>query len=223
MDEPPSTWWTMIRSAGAGDPTARAAFAERYLPAVRAYLGARWRRGPLAQDVEDATQEVFVECFRANGALARVDATRAGGFRAFLYGVARNVARRAEERAVVRGTPAPIPEEAAASEPSASQAFDRAWAQGVMKEAAARQLREAARAGEPALRRVELLRARFQEGLAIRDVARRWGADPAWLHHEYAKARAEFREALRGVVAEHFPGGPDEVEAECGRLLGALR
>ena len=47
---------------------------------------------------EDAVQEVFVECFRRGGALEAVGAGRVPGFRAFLYGVIRNVARRFESR-----------------------------------------------------------------------------------------------------------------------------
>ena len=46
---------------------------------------------------------MFLTCFREGGALDRVDPARAGGFRAFLYGIARNVlsdhrARRTAER-----------------------------------------------------------------------------------------------------------------------------
>jgi RNA polymerase sigma-70 factor (ECF subfamily) len=69
---------------------------------------------------------------------------------------------------------------------------------------------------------VELLRARFHEGLPIRDIARRWGTDAAALHHEYAKARQEFKAALLEVVAFHHPGSPTEVEQECANLLAHL-
>jgi RNA polymerase sigma factor (sigma-70 family) len=217
-----TTWWTMVRAAADGDAVARAAFAERYLPAVRAYLQARWSGGPWAGEVEDATQEVFVECFRDGGALARARPSHAGGFRAFLYGVVRNVARRAEDR---RGRPAQQPlidEELDSPDSSLSRVFDRAWAQGVMRAAAARQMARAAREGDAALRRVDLLRLRFQEGHMIRDIAALWSADPAWVHHEYARAREEFRAALLEVVSEQHPGTRVEVERECAALLGLL-
>ena len=217
-----STWWTMVRGAAAGDAAARAAFAERYLPAVRAYLSARWRSGPLAGEIEDATQEVFVECFRDGGALARVEPSRAGGFRGYLYGVVRNVALRAEDR---RGHPPPLPlpeGELDSGDSSLSRDFDRAWAHGVMREAAARQTARAAKEGEAALRRVDLLRLRFQDGLPIREIAARWSADPAWVHHEYARARTEFRAALLEVVAEQHGGTPSEVERESAALLDLL-
>jgi RNA polymerase sigma-70 factor (ECF subfamily) len=73
-----------------------------------------------------------------------------------------------------------------------------------------------------ALRRVELLRLRFHEGLPIREIARRWRDDPATLHREYARAREEFKEALIGVMAFHHPGSPAQAERECAELLALL-
>jgi RNA polymerase sigma-70 factor (ECF subfamily) len=69
---------------------------------------------------------------------------------------------------------------------------------------------------------VELLRLRFHENLPIRDIARRWGTDPAVLHHEYAKAREEFRSALLDVVTFHHAGGPGAIEEACRNLLTSL-
>ena len=90
----------MIRGAAAGDATQQQAFAQRYAEPIAAYLRARWQASPLAQDVDDAVQEVFVECCRENGVLERASEskTAAGGFRGYLYGVARNVALRFEQR-----------------------------------------------------------------------------------------------------------------------------
>jgi RNA polymerase sigma-70 factor (ECF subfamily) len=213
----------MIGRAADGDAAARDDFARRYLPAVRAYLGARWNRSPLRDEVEDASQEVFVECFREGGALARLDPARAGGFRAFLYGVARNVARRVEERrarSAGRRAPAPDLDEHEGGADSPSRAFDREWARSVMREAAERHAALARVEGEAAMRRLEVLRLRFQEGLPIREIAARWGADPARLHHDYATARVEYRAALAAVVAEHHPGA--DVEQEVRRLFDAL-
>jgi len=69
MSPSDSTCWTVIRAAAAGSPTDREELARRYLGAVRAYLSARWRGSALGDDLDDATQEVFVECFRQGGAL----------------------------------------------------------------------------------------------------------------------------------------------------------
>jgi RNA polymerase sigma-70 factor (ECF subfamily) len=93
-----STCWTVIRAAAAGSPADREELARRYLGVVRAYLAARWRGSGLRSDLDDAVQEVFVECFRSGGALEAAGAGRVPSFRAFLYGVIRNVARRFECR-----------------------------------------------------------------------------------------------------------------------------
>jgi RNA polymerase sigma-70 factor (ECF subfamily) len=65
---------------------------------IRAYLRARWRTPPLKEEVEDAVQDVFVECFKDRGVLANVNPEAAGGFRAFLFAVVRNRARATEDR-----------------------------------------------------------------------------------------------------------------------------
>jgi RNA polymerase sigma-70 factor (ECF subfamily) len=225
MSPPESTCWTVIRGAAAGDAAQREHFARRYAPVVRAYLATRWRASPCLQDLDDAVQEVFVECFRQGGALDRLDSERAGGFRPFLYGVVRNVALRTENCRDRRGRqPADgiDLDQFANSETSLSRVFDRAWAKALLREAAQRQTERARQAGEAASRRVELLRLRFQEGLPIREIARRWQADPAALHHEYARARQEFKVALLEVVAFHHPGAAAEIEQECSNLLSLL-
>ena len=214
-----STCWTVIRAAAAGSPADREELARRYLGVVRAYLVARWRGSALRHDRDDATQEVFVECFRQGGALEAVGTDRVPSFRAFLYGVIRNVARRFESRPVPAAGPLPDVE---ADDGSQSRLFERSWAQAIMAEAAQLQRQRAAERGAEAVQRVELLRLRFEEGLPIRTIADRWGVDPARLHHAYAVARQEFRAALLEVVAFHQPGSPAELEQEAASLLKAL-
>ena len=225
MTSPQTTCWSVIEAAAAGAAGERQEFARRYGPVVRAYLAARWRSSACLQDLEDAVQEVFVECFKEGGALARADRGR-GEFRPFLYGVARNVALRLERaRARERERTAPDGvdlDRLAGGEEHLSRAFDRAWAKAVLREAARRQEQRAEAAGEAARKRVALLRLRFHEGLPIREVARRWGVDAAALHHEYAKAWQEFKAALLEVVAFHHPGTPAEVERACAELLAHL-
>jgi RNA polymerase sigma-70 factor (ECF subfamily) len=219
-----TTWWTLIEGAVAGDPAARSLFARRYLEVVRGYLASRWRAPTLRQHLDDAVQEAFLEMLREGGALGRAETRGARPFRAFLFGVARNVARRFEERwgraraANVDVDPAAV----ASDEEGPSRALDREWARAVVREAGDRHRGRAAALGDDGMRRVEILRLRFQDGLPIREIALRWGADPARLHHEYARARGEFRAALREVVAEHHEGTPDVVDAECERLLELL-
>jgi RNA polymerase sigma-70 factor (ECF subfamily) len=214
-----STCWTVIRAAAAGSPSDREELARRYLGVVRAYLAARWRGSALLPECDDAVQEIFVECFRQGGALEAAGDGRVPSFRAFLYGVARNVARRFESQP--RRPAGPLPK-IAANEAGLSRLFERTWAQGIMTEAARLQRRRASERGPEAVRRVELLRLRFEEGLPIRTIAKRWGVPSAGLHHAYALARQEFKAALLEVVAFHHPGSPAEVEQEAASLLAAL-
>jgi RNA polymerase sigma-70 factor (ECF subfamily) len=209
----------MIRAAAAGSPADRNELGRRYLGIVGAYLAARWRGTELRTDLDDAVQEVFVECFRQGGAVEAAAAGRVPSFRAFLYGVVRNVARRFESRPARRAVPLP---EIDADEESQSRFFDRTWAQAIMVEAARRQSQLAMGRGPEAERRVELLRLRFEENVPIREIAERWGVPAAGLHHAYNLARQEFKEALLEVVAFHQPGSPAEVEQEAASLLEVL-
>lgn len=219
MPDPESTCWTVIRGAAAGSARDREELARRYLSVVRAYLAARWRGAATLGDLGDAVQEVFVECFRRGGVLDAAAADRVPHFRAFLYGVVRNVARRFEHRP---NTPTPLPDEVDAAEESQSRLFDRAWAEAIMAEAARLQRERAADRGPDAIRRVELLRLRFEEDLPVRAIAERWGVDAAAVHRAYALARKEFRAVLLEVIAFHSPGTPEALEREAADLLKAL-
>lgn len=221
-----TTCWFLIEGAAAGCEEDRTAFAERYTPAVRAYLGARWRQSPRSSDLDDAVQEVFVECFRAGGILERSDRERPGGFRAFLYGVVRNVARRFEERAG-RHRERPCPsgldlQNVERDGPTLSQVFDRAWARSLLREAFEALRARARQASPDRRRRVELLERRFHDGTPIRDIAREWQRDAKSLHHELDRAKKEFRKALFEVVAFHSPGTAAEVEERCSELLAIV-
>lgn len=224
MAQGDSTCWTVIEAAAAGCADERAVFSQHYYPMVRSYLAARWRKGSLRHDLDDAVQEVFVECFKQGGMLARAERDRPGGFRAFLYGVVRNVARRLEScRDRDRQSADDIDlDQFAADDESQARMFDRAWARSLLREAAQHQEEHARRAGAAALRRVELLRLRFHDGLPIRAIAERWKMDAATLHHEYAKARQEFKAALVEIVEFHHPGTAAEIECECVNLLSLL-
>ena len=168
MTSPDVTCWSMIRDAAGGDPAARERFARVYLPVVKAYLAARWRG--TARDADDAAQDVFVECFRSGGLLAKADPERDGGFRAFLLGAVRNVARRHETRTRRAD---PLPDNLQADDTGPAEAFERAWARALLREAARAQDEAARKAGPAAERRVTL-RTAVPRGLPIRDIAARW-------------------------------------------------
>jgi DNA-directed RNA polymerase specialized sigma24 family protein len=220
------TCWTLIRQASDGDTEARSEFGRRYLSVVREYLRARWTGRLAADEIDDAIGEVFVECLKSGGLLERARAGEIESFHACLYGVVRNIARRVEERRAKRrdapGSSSFKADLVARDEDRLSVVFDGAWARVVMRQAAERHKSLARESGAEALRRVELLALRFEEGLPIRDIAQIWDDDPARLHHEYARARKEFRTALREVVAYHHPGSPEAVDDECQRLLTQL-
>ncbi len=221
-----STCWTVIEGAAAGDHEDKQQFARRYGPVVRAYLAERWRSSPHLADCEDAVQDVFVECFRKGGVLERVDQSRPSGFRAFLYGVVRNVARRFEtakdrDRLVQAASDFDL-DQIEDSDSEFSHVFDRAWVNSILWEAAQRQAELARQKGDGAIRRMELLRLRFHEGLPIRDIARLWQVDAGDLHHQFARARKEFREALGEVLAFHNPGTPAEIGQAISNLLTTL-
>lgn len=227
MADAGSTQWDLIEGASAGREGAREAFARRYEPVVRAYLGARWRGSALAAELDDAVQEVFLDCFKEAGALSRVDPARPGGFRAYFFGVVRNVALRTERgdaRRRVRPADSSLgADRRAVEQDPLSVVFDRAWAEALVREARVVQARRAAEAGEASQRRVELLRLRIGEGLPIRAIAASWNEDPARLHREYGRARREFHEALLAVVGELNPRStPAQVERDCRRLLETL-
>jgi len=210
------TCWTVIHGAAAGEPKQRSAFVRLYEPAIRAYLLRRWQRSPLRQDVDDHIQEVFLTCFRDDGALAQADRERGSGFRAYLYGVVRNVARHAEtRRARSRETNGHSAlEQIDADEDSLAAEFDRAWAQSVVRDAIGRMDNR---------RDVDLLQARFVDDMPIRDIARAWREDPAKLHHDYARARRSFQDALVAVVRFHQPDrSPEQALEEAKRLLSLL-
>jgi RNA polymerase sigma-70 factor (ECF subfamily) len=223
---PDVTCWTLIESAAAGDRVARDEFAQRYLPVVRAYLQARWSHRLSQSELEDAVQDVFIECLKHEGVLEYQRTRRGRGFRAYLFGVVRNIALRAETaRARKLDTPrtdAFEAEKLPIDGDTSSRIFDRAWAAAVMREAARKQADQARASGEAALRRVELLRLVFQEERSIPDIAREWNTPADTLHHDYARARREFETALREVVSFHAPESDAAVDRECEDLMSLL-
>lgn len=226
MSEPTATCWTLIEGAAGGDEVDRERFASRYGSVVRATLAARWRGSGRDADLEDAIQEVFLECFKEGGALQTAEPGRRGGFRGFLFGVVRNVAHRHDER---RGRRREVTMDTGITPPGQDtgrgemeKAFDRAWARQILRMAAEHQATMARRRGESAMRRVELLRLRFDDGLPMREIATRWDTTREKLKDDYDQARIEFERSLKDVVAFHLPGMQEEVDRECRNLLGLL-
>lgn len=217
-----STRWTLIQRAAAGNSTDRDAFVAIYGPVIGAYLGTRWRGTSLRNQIDDAVQEVLLDCIQEGGALGRADPGHASGFRAFLYGVVRNTARtmeRAHARTQSdRGGSVNL-DEFAAKEDSVAQVFDRAWASALLRRAADLQEARARQKGKAAERRHLLLGLRYGNDMPIRDIAKHWQVEPDWLHGQFRQARDEFRSALQDVVKELQGGGPESIAEECRLLL----
>ncbi len=227
MSNAPATCWTVIQGAAAGRAEDREDFARRYEPIIRAYLAARWAGSPLVAEIDDALQEIFVDCFRAGGVLERAEVDKPGGFRSFLYGVIRIAALRAEKGRThrdARASPTSVDLAGiAADETTMSRMFDREWARAQVRSAMRLQEQRAKRDGPEALRRVELLRIRFVDGKPIREIAEMWGVDPAQLHRDQTRGRREFKKALFDVIRAQSPGSDELVVLECEELLARLR
>ncbi len=152
-------------------------------------------------------QDVLLDCLRDGGALACAERARATTFKSFIYGVSRIVALRYESRlrAPREGQfPAALDaDDLNRSDDRVSAVFDRAWATMILQTALDEFNREATAKGSTAERRVEILRLRFYDEQPIRAIAARWSADAALIHHEYARARKEFKDVLLRVLARH--------------------
>jgi len=224
--DPESTCWTLVENAAVGDSAAREEFGRRYFPVVRAYLIARWKGRLSPEELEDAIQDVFVAFLAQDGVLRKMRPGRQEAFRPLLYAVARNMALRVEH-ARVRKLDAPASEsfhvdESPVSEASLSRVFDRAWAEAIVREAADLQEEQSRAKGTDAMRRFELLQLVFEHELSIPDVAARWATTTDSLYKELARAKKEFKEALRSVVAFHHPDSTELVERECREMLSLL-
>lgn len=211
------TSWQLVVDAGQIGSTRASEFARRYGPVVRAYLATRWRTAVAESRIEDAMQDVFVECFRQGGVLSSVTKNRPRSFRGFLLGVTRNVARRIEKlRAHSREAALETDIVREVRDPGGNPRveFERKWARSLIAAA----LQDAA-TSHPEDRVRELFELKFQHGLPIRDIAARWQQPVTDVHRIYARARRHFQESLKQVVAHHDCLDTDGIEEECRRLL----
>lgn len=211
-----------MRDAAAGDAESREEFSRLYDPIVRSYLAARWRRSLEDEDVSDGVQEVLLQCFKEGGALGRVLDDRPGGFRAYLYGVARNVAATLEAARARRPVNDDGLDAVPSDEATLSRAFDRAFARALTREAR-RIMESRADRGENARHRARALALMYEEGLPAREVAARMGVDVAAVYIHLSRGRKEFREALVEALARHHPGESEaELERRCVEIFAAL-
>jgi DNA-directed RNA polymerase specialized sigma24 family protein len=221
-----STAWTMIAAAGAGDSAAKEQFARHYGPVIRTYLAARWRLPCAHEAVDDGTQEVFVQCFKPEGALHGVDRSGPARFRSYLHAVVRHVAERIERNNGVRRAQQEHTgfrlDDVERAEATLSRVFDRAWVGMITRSA---WLLMASRMGTEVhgSDRIRILDLRFREGLASGEIAARCGFAAAFVYQQLRLAKRDFRAALLEVVASYHPGATaEELEARCVELIGLL-
>ena len=89
MTSADATCWTLIGAAAGGDAVARDDFARLYEPVACNYFAARWHASPLRSAIDDAVQDVFVECFKPNGVLGKANDSPGDGFRPYFHGECR--------------------------------------------------------------------------------------------------------------------------------------
>jgi RNA polymerase sigma-70 factor (ECF subfamily) len=213
----------MILGAAARQPADQERFVMRYTPLIKAYLAARWKLPVQHEDVSDASQEVLLQCFREHGALETVDPGAGSGFRAFLYGVTRNVAAMTERKwSRLKETQASHSGvfELANDEASLSHVFDRGWAEVVVREARSLLHRRSLMRGGSSALRARGHELRYQEGLPPRDIAPRLGLDVKKIYRLLEDAQIDFQEALLEVMASEAPNASRaELERKCVDLL----
>ena len=72
------------------------------------------------------------------------------------------------------------------------------------------------------VRRVEILRLRFEKGLPVREIQEQLEMTPELAHKEYARARKSYRAVLEDVVAAHYPGARDDLAEMCREVMRLL-
>ncbi|MCB9888808.1 MAG: sigma-70 family RNA polymerase sigma factor [Planctomycetes bacterium] len=222
MAQPLHTSWALIQCAAAGAGPERDTFARRYAPVIRDYLRARWRLPADHERVEDALQEVFVECFKADGVLDRADPAYASGFRAYLFGVVAKVAL-VSERRFRRRSDRPA-EDAVdldgiqSDEESLSRAFDKGWAELVVREAI-ELLRERS-CGDPVrTERFTVLEQRFLRDLTPAQIGEQTGHTPERTYQLLRRAKSDFRSAFLDVLRAYDPSAEKHELERTGREI----
>jgi len=214
-----TTCWTVVHGAAAGHDEARDCFARRYAPLIRKYLASRWHLAPDHDRVVEASHEAVIQLFKPGGALTTLEPGRGSGFRAFLFGVVRNVAlmlersaRRADVATAIEIDPATIEDENA----SLSRVFARAWFDMIAAEARSAM---AARPGARCKAAYRCLELRYLDGVPPRDIAKRVDLDVKDVYELLRTGRNEYRSALLEVMATYYPNASEaELEQRCREL-----
>lgn len=226
----PVTAWTLVRrvQAGAAAISAEAALeslCKTYWEPVRRYLLAL---GCREAEAEDVTQEFF-SSFLRNGGFERAN-PEVARLRTFIKMSARHfLANHWRNKTTLRRgggvTPEPLedmPEVEEAERSLAEQAYDREWAQAVLRRALQRLQESYARRGRAET--FEVVKAGLLRPGGIENApaeAARLGVPEAQLRLAVHRARQRLLEALRAEVAVTVET-PAEVDAEVRYLIGVI-
>jgi RNA polymerase sigma factor (sigma-70 family) len=228
----PTTRWTLIRAARAGDPQARRALSELCGTYWYPLYGFARKKGYSPDDAADLTQAFFARLLEKRD-LDAVD-PRFGHFSSWLLASMTHFLHNAwdKERAKKRGgdaTPVSIDAAAAdrawqretATDLTPEKLYDRMLTLQVMERAQAALSAEYAARGESA--RYEALKGAMTGELTARyaEIARTLGLSDVAVRQAARRLRLRFSELLREEVAE-LVADPAEVEAEVGRMLASL-
>jgi RNA polymerase sigma factor (sigma-70 family) len=228
----PATRWSLIQQVRtAGEDEAGAALdklCRTYWRPLYAY--ARWWGAP-QEEAPDLVQG-FLGSFISRGDLIRSSPEK-GRFRAYLLGAFQNhlVSERRREQAAKRGGGRAIlsledaqSEESwraqATAEMGPQEAYDRRWAEEVMRQALARVEQDYQRAGSEKIYTV-LLPALMSHGDDFASMGKRMGVSAGGARSAMHRMRQKLREALRGEIAETVANSED-LEDEMRYLLTLL-
>jgi RNA polymerase sigma-70 factor (ECF subfamily) len=226
VDRFDTTRWSLVLDAGGEGAVAGAALetlCRTYRPPVLAYVRA-WRRG--REDAEDLSQAFFAHLLEHRLA-AHADRER-GRFRAFLLTSLKNFLASEHARATRQrrgsGVAAVSLEYAEPiDEAGPEQAFEREWAQTVLREAMQRLEHEAAKAGKQALfaeLRPYLLE--LPEATTYNEIGERLALRPNTLAVAVHRLRARLQELVREVVADTAVDS-DDADSELRRMRQTRR
>lgn len=228
----PETRWSLIRRLG-DRPEDAATLVDLYCDGIVRYLRRRLDHDLSADDVDDIAHEVLVQLLEHPEVLAQARPGPGSRFRYLLMTVAYNAARnvwRARRRNAARTVATEHPdrtepgaEAAAAPEPEALRAMDRAWAESLLTSAwnDVRGLADERRLEPEA---VAILEDSLVRGIGLRRIAQARGLTLPTCQRRFARARTYLQQAITARLrqAGELPPGADPASA-CDLLLDVLR
>ena len=193
-----STIWELVGRARDDKAAAVAYVADAYRAPIVAFFR---RLGYDAHSAEDLSQEVFLQLCRSD-VLARARKEK-GKFRTLMLAIARNVARmherrRGADKRAAELSAEPLEWREIAAEMATDDAFDRAWARGLLDRAMAALAAECKANGSASHAAIH---AHLYRGLSYKEIADELGASVTQVGNHIHHARERLRQFLGRLVA----------------------